>query len=74
MRAGQWPNGQGGPAQGALLRAGESAEELRIKEERLEQERAAQRRKEAEAKRKAEVRSDFLHDRVLSSVRSPLGF
>ena len=44
------------PAPGALMRAGESAEELRLKEERLEQERAAQRKKEAEAKRKAEVR------------------
>jgi hypothetical protein len=38
------------------MRAGESAEELRLKEERLEHVRAAQRRKEAEAKRKAEVR------------------
>ena len=45
------------PAQAALMRAGESAEELRMKEERQEQERAAQRKKEAEAKRKAEVRS-----------------
>lgn len=44
------------PAQGVLMRAGESAEELRLKEERLEQERAAQRKKESEAKRKAEVR------------------
>ena len=60
LRAGQWPHGQGGPAQGALLRAGESAEELRMKEERLEQERAAQRMKEAEAKRKAEVHSKIL--------------
>ena len=44
------------PAPGALMRAGASAEELRLKEERLEQERAAQRKREAEAKRKAEVR------------------
>ena len=64
LRAGQWPHGQGGPAQGALLRAGESAEELRMKEERLEQERAAQRQKEAEARRKAEV-----HFRILICVR-----
>ncbi len=63
MRAAQWPPGQGGPAQGALMRAGESAEELRMKEERLEQERAAQRKKEAEAKRKAEVRCKMSSDR-----------
>ena len=57
------PNGMAGhaPAQAALMRAGESAEELRMKEERQEQERAAQRRKEAEAKRKAEVRSHMLN-------------
>lgn len=51
----QSPNGQTGPAQGALLRPHESAEELRMKEERLEQERTAQWKKETEAKRKAEV-------------------
>ena len=34
-----------------------------MKEERLEQERAAQRKKEAEAKRKAEVRCKMSSDR-----------
>ena len=59
LNAARRPNGMGGlaPAQAALMRAGESAEELRMKEERQEQERAAQRKKETEAKRKAEVRS-----------------
>ncbi|CAK0770289.1 hypothetical protein CVIRNUC_003752 [Coccomyxa viridis] len=56
LNAARRPNGMGGlaPAQAALMRAGESAEELRMKEERQEQERAAQRKKETEAKRKAE--------------------
>ena len=59
------------PAQAALMRVGESAEELRMKEERQEQERAAQRNKEAEAKRKAEVRYDYLTGTALAAA-SPL--
>ena len=57
LGAARRPNGMAGlaPAQAALMRAGESAEELRMKEERQELARAAQRKKEAEAKRKAEV-------------------
>ena len=59
LSAARRPNGMAGPApaQAAPMRAGESAEELRLREERQERERAAQRKREAEAKRKTEVRS-----------------